>query len=344
MESPAGTATAALYDGKSTELLVVHADAATGRLGTFEFHETRADHGEVELFRGFDWERRAPPGTMVLIPEAGQLLAKLDQFWLLWRSGNALFGQAVHHPTPLSSLVVDGERIIDRPIVASNQELHVYAWRGGKLLRRRYAAKRNGEAQVIVEQAWEREAAPARSISVPVPSGDGGAAVVANVNDAEGVLSASALLFRAGKGKEAKGTAEGRYRLMARHRMALHAGVKGRPALAMIAESAADGAYVLLEAQFDFAKGDCVWRRTTIEFLAPGHLQSAAVFYYKSQNSPVPFVTGVDQQGDLIWLRKRIVEAIRSDAGSGYSFPILTTTNNRYEAVWVDGMPALRRF
>ena len=99
-----------------------------------------------------------------------------------------------------------------------------------------------------------------------------------------------------------------------------------------------------LELQLDFLKDECVWRRTVIEFVPAGSLQTGGVFYYKSQNSPEPFVMAVDNTGNLIWLRKRIVEVLRPGVGPEYGYPILTTMANRYEAVGTGRQITLQRF
>ena len=99
-----------------------------------------------------------------------------------------------------------------------------------------------------------------------------------------------------------------------------------------------------MELQFDFLKKECVWKRTAIEFVPAGSLQSVGLFHYKSQNAPEAFVMAIDAAGSLIWLRKRIVEVLRMGVGDGYGYPILTTMANRYEAVGTGREITLRRF
>jgi hypothetical protein len=344
MDSPPAAATAVLYDGRSAEMLVAYVDAATGGLCTLEFHETKADLGEVELFRTYAWERGSTPGAMVLMPESGHRLLQLDEYWLMWRSGILLYGQSVHHPGALAAGVDANERLVDRPIVTASQELHAYAWRGRKLFRHRYLPRQEGQPLVSIDLIWEAEEAPLRSVCVPVPGGDKGAAMVGFIAESGEALSATMLHVRGTNAVPLEGKTEGKYRLMGRHRLALHAGVKLRPALAVMGVGRDDEAYTLLEAQFDFGKGECVWKRTKIEFLAPGCLQSAAIFHYKSQNAPDPFILAVDANGHLIWLRKRIVQVLRENVGPDYGYPVLTTMNNRYEAVGAGADIRLMKF
>jgi len=99
-----------------------------------------------------------------------------------------------------------------------------------------------------------------------------------------------------------------------------------------------------VEGQFVVGEGGCVWRRRRMEFLGAGSVESAGVFFHKSQNAPEAFVLAVDGVGDLVWLRKRIVELVRVGVGGDYGYPILTTMQNRYEAVGVGRETLLRRF
>ena len=71
-----------------------------------------------------------------------------------------------------------------------------------------------------------------------------------------------------------QGCPEGRYRLMGRHRMGVHVGGKTRPALAVMTIDSEDDSYALLEARFDFAKKECIWKRTRLETIAPATLRS----------------------------------------------------------------------
>lgn len=341
MQAPTAASTTVFYDGRAAEMICAFVDA-NGALCTLEFHETRADTGEVELARGVEWDKRAPGGMGLLIPQAGELLVKLDEFWWMWREGSLLFGQAVHSPLVLAAVLEGGERLIERPVIAANGELHAYAWRGGRLVRHRFVAGRDGNPRVSTEDVWETAAAPLRSVCAPVPGGDG--VLIGMVDETGDVLTARVLLVRGKSATVLEGVTEGRYRLMGRHRMGIHVGTKRRPALGLMAESRDDGAYAVLEAQFDLAKGECVWRRTRLEFLAPGSLQSAGVFFHKSQNAPEAFALAVDGAGDLVWLRKRIVELVRAGVGGDYGYPILTTMQNRYEAVGVGRETVLRRF
>jgi hypothetical protein len=292
----------------------------------------------VELFRGMQWGRKAPAGTGVLIPQAGYMLAKIDEFWWLWRDASLLYGQAVHSTVVLAVVLEAGERLIDRPVMAANGELHLYSWRGGKLVRHRFTP-----GKVSMEELWETATPPLRSVCAPTPGGDG--VIVGFVDETADILTATMLWVRGNAVvKELSAVTEGRYRVMARHRMALHVGVKSRPALAMMAESRDNEMYVQLELQVDLLKSECVWRRTAIEFVPAGSLQSVGMFYYKSQNAPEPFVMAVDAAGSLIWLRKRIVEVLRAGVGVDYGYPILTTMANRYEAVGSGREITLQRF
>jgi len=336
-ESPAAAATAVLYNGRSAEMLVAYADEATGALHTLQFEETRADLGEVERLQEFNWERRAPAGASIVIPESGHPLSKLDAYWLMWRSGDLLFGQSSHQETALASAVEEEEWTIDRPLVAGNRELHMYAWREGRLVRHRYGAA------VTLDTIMEIGGRPARSICAPAPGDDDGTALIGFMNEADGGIVATAAYVRGGKVLQMDGRAEGRYRLMGRHRMGAHAGRNGRPALTVMTESHDNGSYAILEARFDFGKKECVWKRTPLASVPPGDFVSAAVFYFKTQDAPEPFVLAVNRAGQLVFPRRRIVTVVREDAGAGYGYPILTTLTNKYEAVGVGSGIMLRK-
>jgi len=328
-ERPTSATTAVLYNGRSAEMLVGYAEEATGALHTLQFEETRADAGEAERLLQFDWERKAPAGAALVVPEAGQPLAKLDEFWLMWRSGDALYGQSANREEALASALAEDEWLIDRPLVAGNRELHAYGWQGGRLVRHRYGGKREGTA---VESVMEISQRPARTVCAPLPGDEDGTAMIAYTNETGGNIAAAATYVRGTKVMSLEGSSAGSYRLMGRHKMGVHVGRKARPAVAVMTESVDDGSYVLLEAQFDFGKKECVWKRTKLEGVAPESLESAAVYYYKTQDAPDPFVLAVDRAGQLIWPRRRTVSVLRADAGSGYLYPILTTQANRYEA------------
>ena len=137
-ESPSAAATAVLYNGRAAEMLIAFTDELTGALHTLRFEESRTDLGEVELVLCFDWPCAAPPGAAIILPEGGLPLEKLDDYWAMWGNGEKLFGQSARQEDPLSSALAPEEWIIDRPIVAANQQLHVYGWRGGTLVRHRF--------------------------------------------------------------------------------------------------------------------------------------------------------------------------------------------------------------
>ena len=342
-DSPAASATAVLYNGLSTELLVGYASEETGALHTVQFHETRADLGEVEVLLRLEWSRKAPPGASLVLPEAGHPLAALDEYWMMWRDGDGLMVQSARHGEPLCSTVADDEWLIDRPLVTANQELHAYAWREGLLIRHRFAAKQFNEPIARVDTILDLGARPARSLCVPLPGDDGGTAVIGCVAESEGGIQASMLYVRGAKTMRLDGQTEGRYRLMGRHRMGLHAGRKARPALAVLAQLREDDSYALLEARFDFGKKECVWKRTNLEAIAPRGLESAAVYYYKTQDSPEPFIFAVGRDGHLISPGRRTVQMVRENVGTGYGYPVLTTQANRYEAVGTGSEISLRR-
>ncbi len=335
--SPAAAATAVLYNGRSADMLVAYADALTGRLHTLQFEEGRADSREAERLLEFHWDRTAPAGASIVIPEAGHPLSKLDEYWLLWRCEDGLAGQSTRRESPLVSPVGEGEWMIDRPLVAGNRELHVYAWREGLLVRHRYADV------VTVDTVLELSARPSRSICAPVPGDDGDTDFIGFVTQADGGILATAVYARGKQAMHVEGRAEGRYRLMGRQRMGAHVGRKGRPAIAVMAENHDDGSYGLLEARFDFEKNECVWKRTKFETIPAGDLVSASVFYYKTQDAPEPFIAAVNQAGQLLLPRRRNVIVVRDGVGAGYGYPILTTMTSRYEAAGAGSELVLRK-
>lgn len=335
-ESPAAAASAVLYDGRSAEMLVAFADGATGALHTLQFEDAVAGVDKAPLLLHADWDRVAPPGASLVLPEGGQQMARLSEYWIMWRDGDRLFGQSAQQSEPLSSPLVEEEWIIDRPVMAGRDQLHVYSWRAGRLIRHRFGP------QVTIEAVMDMPAMPARSACAPLPGDADGTVFLGFVESSEEGIAATAMYVRAGKVMQLRGEPEGRYRLMGRHRMGVHVGRKTRPALAMMTVDAA-GFYALLEARFDFAKKECVWKRTKLETVPPGSLASAAVFYYKTQDSPEPFLLAVDAAGHLVSPRRRTVHTLRTDVGAGYGYPVLTTTANRYEATGAGMEIALAR-
>jgi hypothetical protein len=321
-------------------MLVGYAEEATGALHTLQFEETRADTGETGRLLRFDWERRAHRGAAVVVPEAGQPMQKLEEYWLMWREEDWLFGQSARRDEPLASALAEGEWPIDRPLVSGKGELHQYAWRGGRLVRHRFGGKREA---VRVETVLEIGERPGRTMCAPLPGDGDGTALIGYAGESAGNITATALYVRSGKVMQVEGSSEGRYRLMGRHRMGVHVGKKARPAVAVMTESHDDGSYALLEARFDFGKKECSWKRTKLEGVAPGSLETAGVYYFKTQDAPDPFVLAVDREGRLLWPRRRLVTVVREDAGLDYAYPILTTAANRYEAVGSGQDIVLRR-
>lgn len=324
-ESPTAAATAVLYDGRSAEMLVAFADEATGALHTLQFEEALAGTDNAPLLLHADWDRAAPPGASLVLPEGGQPMAKLNEYWIMWRDGDRLYGQSARQPEPLSSPLLEDEWIIDRPIMAGCDQLHVYSWRAGTLTRHRFGP------QVTIESIMELPAQPTRSVCAPLPGDQDGTAFIAFVNESEEGIAATALYIRAGKVMQLHGAPEGRYKLMRRHRMGVHVGRKTRPALAMVTMDAAGGTYAQLEARFDFGRKECIWKRTKLETVAAGSLASAAAFYWKTQDSPEPFLLAINAQGHLVSPRRRTVQTIKLDADPEYGYPILTTAASRYE-------------
>lgn len=329
---------AVLYDGRSAEMLVAYTDDETGALHTLQFEDARAGVDEAPLLLHADWDRAAPPGVSLVLPEGGQAMARLVEYWMMWGGKESLFGQSAQQSEPLSSPLLEDEWIIDRPIMAGNEQLHVYSWRDGWLTRHRYGP------QVTIEAVLELPAKPSRSACAPLPGDPEGTAFIALVNETGGAIAATALYVRGRKVMRLDGTPDGSYRLVGRHRMGVHVGRKTRPALAMVTIDNADGAYALLEAQFDFAKKECVWKRTKLEAVPAGSLASAAVFYHKTQDAPDPFLLAIDASGHLISPRRRTIQTIKLDAGANYGYPIFTTTSNRYEATGSGQETCLRKF
>jgi len=338
IDTPTAAETAVLYNGRAAEMLIGYVDPATGKLHTIQLEETWVDRGEVSRLLDFDWERRVPPGTSIVLPAAGHPLVKLDKYWSLWRAEDRLFAQSTHREAVLSAVMEPEDWIIDRPVVTGNRELHVYGWRGGLLIRYRFTT------EAILEAALKLDARPTRSICAPVPGDDGATTFIGYVNEVDGAIVANALYIRGKKVMPVEARADGRYRLMPRHRIGVHVGTKVRPALAIMTESLDDGTYVLLEARFDFAKSECVWKRTKLENVPAGDLQSATIYYYKTQDASEPFILALNQAGHLVLPRRRTVTVIREDAGPNYGYPILTTLTNRYEAIGSGSDISLRRF
>lgn len=339
---PTAGTTATLYNGLSSEMLVLYVDGATGHLRLLQFEETRADKGETALLVDHDWGSRAPQGLGMVIPEAGHPLSVLDEYWALWQKEQLLFGQAAHHPTPLSTAVAEEEWLIERPLIGRNQELHVYGWRAGRLIRHRFGAPKSGLPVVHVETVGEEEERPARTVCAPLPGDAGATAVLGFVHEAGGAMKATVAYVRGSNVVKLEGTAEGRYRLMRRHRMALHVGTKMRPALAMMCESLDDDSYILLEARFDMKKQECVWKRQRMESLRPGSLDSLSIYYCRTPEAGEPYLLAVDKTGALLSPRRRTIVKVRDGEGPGYPYPVVTTAQNRYEAFGVGAEIRLR--
>lgn len=346
MERPSAGATAVLYNGLAAEMLVAYTDPGTGALHTLQFDDRGGQPEQAELLLQFDWERYAPDGAGIVLPESGHHLTKLDEYWVMWQRGEILFAQSVHHPKPLSTMLPAGEWMIDRPVVTAGQEVHAFGWRGGALVRHMYRARRQEEPEVTVETVHEIAQQPLMSTCAPGPGDNSGMSMIACVDESEenGGITATVLFVRDGKVMELSGKSEGQYRLMRRHKMGVHVGRKARPAITVLTESREDGTYAMLEARFDFPKKECVWKRTRLEFIAPESLLTAAAYYFKTQDAPEPFLLAVNAAGHLISPRRRTTVDIRPDVGPGYGYPILTTLFGRYEAVGTGSEIRLYKF
>jgi len=182
----------------------------------------------------------------------------------------------------------------------------------------------------LTEEILTLDYEPLLSRSAAVPGDENDMAVIGVAGLRNGKIAATVLLVRGDKAVRADGVHDGPYRPFEQQQIAVHAGMKFRPAITLLGVDK-DGGYALLEAQFEPSKRECVW---TAAPLAAGknHLKSAAAYYYKSQNSPRSFLVAVDKSGTLLQPRADTVQIVREDVGDRYSFPILVTRGSRYEA------------
>lgn len=318
--------TSVLYNGTQVQLLSGYADAATGALHILQFRETRADLGETARLQVIDWNKSAPPGVLLILPEAGHILEMLGEFWFAWRTGATFTAQAMTQDHPQSIELAAGEVIVDRPVVVLNQELHVFAWRGRQLVKHRFSTTAAPVTEMIIELDYD----VVHSRTAAVPADDNDTTLIAATGVKDGRIVASALYVRGPRALRVDGVFDGAYKIMAAQRIGAHAGTKIRPAIALVAENEA-GKYALLEAMFEYTKRECTWSATEYESLAPGQLRSAAVCYYKTQDSPEPFAVGVTIRDEVIQPRMTKHQIVRAGAGDDYSFPIMTTYTSRYE-------------
>jgi len=326
-ETPASVSTAVLYNGIGVELLIGFAVPETGAIHSSQFLETRPDKGEYQHFKTVDWGRTAAPGAVPIVPECGHVMERVGEYWMAWRKAAVLSAAPAETNTPASVPLADGEKLIDRPLVVLSKEMHAYTWRGSKLLKHRF---RPGGAPVLTEEILTLDYEPLLSRSAAVPGDENDMAVIGVAGLRNGKIAATVLLVRGDKAVRADGVHDGPYRPFEQQQIAVHAGMKFRPAITLLGVDK-DGGYALLEAQFEPSKRECVW---TAAPLAAGknHLKSAAAYYYKSQNSPRSFLVAVDKSGTLLQPRADTVQIVREDVGDRYSFPILVTRGSRYEA------------
>jgi len=315
-----------LYNGTQVQLLAGYADAATRELHILQFRETRGDLGETARLRVIDWNKSAPRGASLILPEAGHILEMLAEFWFAWRSGSTLSAQAMTQDHPQSIEIPGGEVMIDRPVVVLSKELHVFAWRGRQLVKHRFSTTAAPVTESIVELDYD----VVHSRAAAVPGDDNETTLIAAAGVKEGRIVASALYVRGPRAIRVDGVFEGAYKITAAQRIGVHAGTTMRPAIALVGENEA-GHYALLEAVFAYTKRESAWSETVYESLAPKQLHSAAVCYYKTQDSPEPFVVGVNTKDEVIQPRVERYQIVRAGAGEGYSFPIMTTFTSRYE-------------
>jgi hypothetical protein len=320
--------TSVLYNGKQVQLLAGYADALTGALHIVQFRETRADLGETARLRVIDWNKSAPRGAELILPEAGHILEMLAEFWFAWRSGSTLSAQAMTQDHPQSIEIPAGEVIIDRPVVGLGKELHVYAWRGRQLVKHRFSTTATPVTENIVELDYD----VVHSRTASVPGDDNDTTLIAATGVKDGRILASALYVRGARALRVDSAFDGAHKIMAAQRIGAHAGTKMRPAIALLAENESGG-YALLETVFEYAKRESAWSDTVYESLAPRQLKSAAVCYYKTQDSPEPFAVAVNTKDEVIQPRLTRFQIVRAGAGDGYSFPIMTTFASRYEVL-----------
>jgi len=324
-DTPA-TATAVLYNGRQVQILVAHAPG--GALQTAQFRETRADLGETEKLRDLSWEKQVPAGVPLILPESGHLLEKIEDFWVAWLADSSLHAIARTAAKPVTVALAAGERLIDRPIVVLSKELHVFTWKGRTLTKHRL--RPSGET--VTESLLELDYDVLHSRTAPVPANDDDATLVGAVGMKDGKLVASALYVRGPKALRVDAVHADNWRPMPAQSIGVHAGTAIRPAIALVARDAA-GKYALLEAVFEYQKRESGWSETVFQSLQPDQLKSAAVFYYKTQDSPEPFAVAVDTKNRVIQPRNARHQIVRRDAGDGYTFPIVTTNASRYEVI-----------
>lgn len=327
-ETPRAMTTSVLYNGKQVQLLAGYANALTGALHIVQFRETRADLGETARLQVIDWNKSAPRGVELILPEAGHILEMIAEFWFAWRSGSKLSAQAMTQDHPQSIELPAGEVLIDRPVVVLSKELHVFAWRGRQLVKHRFSTTAAPVTEPIIELDYD----VIHSRTAAVPADDDDTTLIAATGVKDGRIVASALYVRGPRALRVDGVFDGAYKPMAAQRIGVHAGIKIRPAIALLAENEA-GKYALLEAVFEYTKRECAWSDTVYESLAPKQLRSAAVCYYKTQDSPEPFAVAVNTKDEVIQPRITRYQIVRAGAGDDYSFPIMTTFTSRYEVL-----------
>ena len=335
-------AASVLYDGEFSELFVAYTDATSGALHTAQFFERRPDLGKVSVLKRVPWEHNVKGGAQLLMPESGWLRNRLKNFWIAWQEGPKVFALSILQEEPLA-VDLGGARIIGRPMMDGEQDLHIYALAGRQVMLHRITSVLGSPPVHRVAELIQLDHEPSLFSSVPLPGQSRGAALLGFVHEDKGSVVSRVLRIQGGKLESVSTDPAPNAKIFSRQRIALHSGVENLPELGVLVVSP-EGSYSTLRAVFNLVEKTHEWNRVEHSALKPGSLRSAANFFYKGQSSPQYFLMAVNADKQLLLPRGSKVTVLRNDVDEGFAFPVLTTYSSRYEVVGAGADVALRSF
>lgn len=339
--TPIGTASV-LYDGEFSELFVAYTDGPSGALHTAQFFERRPDLGKVSVLKRVPWDYNVKVGAQLLMPESGWLRNRLKNFWIAWQEGGKVFAFSILQEEPIA-IDLGGSQIIGRPMMDGEQDLHIYALAGRRVMLHRITSVLGRPPLHRVAELTQLDHEPSLHTAVPLPGQSGGAALLGFVREDKGSVLAQVFRVQGGKLELFSTDPAPNAKIFGRQRIALHSGVENLPELSVLVVSAEES-YSSLRAVFNLVEKTHEWSRVEYSALKPGSLRSAANFFYKGQSSPQYFLMAVNADKQLLLPRGSKVTVLRDGVDEAFAFPVLTTFSSRYEVVGAGADVALRSF
>lgn len=335
-------AASVLYDGEFSELFVAYTDGSSGALHTVQFFERRPDLGKVSVLKRVPWDQNVKRGAQLLMPESGWLRNRLKNFWVAWQEESTVYALSILQEGPIA-VDLGGAKIIGRPMMDGEQDLHIYAIAGRRVLLHRITSVLGRPPVHRVAELIQLDHEPSLYSSVPLPGQSGGAALLGFVHEDKGSVVAQVFRIQGGKTELLRTDPAPNAKIFERQRIALHSGVENVPELSVLVVSP-EGSYSTLRAVFNLVEKTHEWNRVEYSALKPGSLRSAANFFYKGQSSPQYFLMALNADRQLLLPRGSKVTVLRSDVDEGFAFPVLTTYSSRYEVVGAGADVSLRSF